>query len=65
MYRERLESEDTQHMNDLSEMDDEALIGEYRETVAFRAIVFLFKQKTAYEIQYRKALESEILDRME
>jgi hypothetical protein len=65
MSRERLESEDTQHMKDLSEMDDEALIGEYRETVAFRAIESERGQVTPHEVQYRKALESEILDRME
>lgn len=52
-------------MKEIEEMDDEELIEEYRETVEFRAIESEHGQVTPHEIDFRKALESEILDRME
>ena len=46
-------------------MDDDELITEYRETVEFRAIESEQGQVTPHEIQFRKALEREILERMD
>ncbi|WP_176450737.1 hypothetical protein [Halorubrum ezzemoulense] len=51
-------------MKEIDEMDDEELIEEYRETVEFRAIESSRGQVTPHEIEFRKALESEILERM-
>jgi len=52
-------------MKEISELDDQELIREYRETVEFRAIESERGQVTPHEIQFRKALETEILERME
>ena len=52
-------------MREITEMDDEELIREYRETVEFRAIESDHGQVTPHEIDYRQALEREILDRMD
>ncbi|WP_311171204.1 hypothetical protein [Halobellus ordinarius] len=51
-------------MKEISEMDDEELLDEYRATVEFRAIESEHGQITPHEIQFRKALEEEILERM-
>ncbi|WP_435116585.1 hypothetical protein [Halolamina sp. C58] len=52
-------------MNEISEMDDEELIKEYRETVEFRTEESIHGQVTPHEIEFRKALENEILERMD
>jgi len=52
-------------MKEIDEMDDEELVEEYRETVEFRAIELEHGQVTPHEIEFRKALENEILDRMD
>jgi len=52
-------------MKEIEEMDDEELVEEYRETVEFRAIESSRGQVTPHEIDYRKALEQEIVDRMD
>jgi hypothetical protein len=66
MYRKRIEPEETQqHMKAISKMDDEELIREYREVVEFRAVESDRGQVTPHERQYRKAVEAEILKRME
>jgi hypothetical protein len=52
-------------MKEISEMGDEELISEYRETVKFRAIESDRGQVTPHEIQYREAFETEILERMD
>jgi hypothetical protein len=51
-------------MKELSEMDDEELLEEYRATVEFRAVESDRGQVTPHEIEFRKALEAELLDRM-
>ncbi|MDL0118255.1 hypothetical protein PNQ29_00580 [Halobacterium salinarum] len=51
-------------MKEIDEMDDDELVEEYRETVEFRAIESECGQVTPHEIEFRKALEQEILDRM-
>lgn len=45
-------------------MSDEELVNEYRETVEFRTEESIHGQVTPHEIEFRKALEQEILDRM-
>jgi len=52
-------------MKEIDGMDDKELIVEYRETVEFRAIESSRGQVTPHEIDYRKALEQEIVDRMD
>ena len=51
-------------MEEIEEMSDERLIKEYRETVEFRAVESENGQVTPHEIDFRKALEQEIRDRM-
>ncbi|NLV09307.1 hypothetical protein GOC74_05100 [Halomicrobium mukohataei] len=52
-------------MKEIEEMSNEELVEEYRETVEFRAIESSQGQVTPHEIQFRKALENEILERMD
>ncbi|MDL0144120.1 hypothetical protein [Halobacterium salinarum] len=52
-------------MKEIEEMDDEELVEEYRATVEFRAIESEQGQVTPHEIEFRKALENEILERMD
>ncbi|WP_440988770.1 hypothetical protein [Haloarchaeobius baliensis] len=51
-------------MKEIEEMSNDELVEEYRETVEFRAIESEHGQVTPHEIDYRKALEQEIVDRM-
>lgn len=52
-------------MKEIDEMEDEELLEEYRDTVEFRAIESEQGQVTPHEIEFRKALQREILDRMD
>lgn len=52
-------------MSEIDELPNEKLVEEYRETVEFRAIESERGQVTPHEMAYRKALEEEILERLE
>lgn len=51
-------------MEEISEMSNEELLTEYRETVEFRTEESLRGQVTPHEIDYLEALEREIVERM-
>lgn len=51
-------------MREIEELEDNELIVEYRETVAYRAIESEEGQVSPKQIQLKRELESEILERM-
>jgi len=52
-------------MEEISEMDDDELVEEYKHTVEFRTEESLQGQVTPHEIDKLEALEQEIKSRME
>ena len=51
-------------MSEIEELSDEELLTEYRRTVEYRTEESLIGQVTPHEMEYKEALEDEILERM-